>query len=153
MLRSRAERGAKNLCFGSRYPMLRLRSIITMSERNCASAPTLCWSTGASGVLCYIFEHQVPYSFIDFSKESTVLSGGQKWGWGVNFLDVLECVEFKNTNFRVSYTYVQNFLPSTSLGKYGPIHSNFQYVLRNDRNCASKIFMKISWVVSEVSSI
>ena len=48
-------------------------------------------------------------SFTDFSKKSTVLllSGGQRWGWGVNFVDVLDCWEFKNTNFTFSYLYAK----------------------------------------------
>ena len=39
-------------------------------------------------------------SFTDFSK-------GQRWGWGVNFVDVSDCWEFKNTNFKFSYVCAQ----------------------------------------------
>ena len=55
---------------------------------------------------------------IAFIRRSTV-------GVGVNFVDVLDCWEFKNTNFKFSYIYMQNFLPSTSLGKYRPIDLKF----------------------------
>ena len=53
-------------------------------------------------------KYYFPSSFTDFSKESRVLllSEGQRWGWGVNFVDVLDCWEFKNTNFKFSYTYM-----------------------------------------------
>ena len=42
--------------------------------------------------------------FTSSSKKWMVLllTGGQKWGWGENFLDVSECGEFENTNFRFS---------------------------------------------------
>ena len=52
-----------------------------------------------------LFELFLNFPFTDFSKKSTVLllSESQRRGRGVNFVDVLDCWEFKNTNFKFSY--------------------------------------------------
>jgi len=86
------------------------------------------WRIILFGIIFVLLKH-IKYSFqflpqLLEEKYVFLLTGNQEWGWGANFLDVLECGEFENTNFSV-----QNLLPSTSLGNYWPIDLKFQYVI------------------------